>query len=396
MSGGSVVDESGGAERQSLYGKLTKQVVVCTVIAAVGGFMFGYDIGISGGVTSMDMFLKKFFPSVYVKKHAAKTNNYCKYDNQYLQLFTSSLYFAAIVASFVASKVVKTKGRRPTIQIASVFFLIGAGLNGFAQNLAMLIAGRLFLGAGVGFGNQAVPLFISEIAPPRYRGGLNICFQLLITLGILSANIINYFTSMLQPNGWRISLGGAAVPAIILLFGSMMIVETPTSLLERGKSEKGLKTLKKIRGVDNVDEEYAEILNAVELARQVQHPFRNLKKQYNRPQLVCGTIIPVFQQLTGITSVVFYAPVLFQTMGFGDNASLFSAVITNTLKPVCTVIAIVLVDKFGRRALLIEGAIQMLISQVRQKKYGLILLTFDVVLNWNVATCLWNVLFCVC
>ncbi|KAF2291622.1 hypothetical protein GH714_027688 [Hevea brasiliensis] len=344
--------------------KLTGQVLVCSIIAAFGGLMFGYDIGISGGVTSMDDFLKKFFPIVYVKKHKATENNYCKYDNEYLQLFTSSLYLAAILSSFAASFLCKIWGRKPTIQVASIFFLAGAILNAVAQNLGMLIAGRLCLGAGVGFGNQAVPLFISEIAPAKYRGGLNICFQLLITIGILIANIINYFTSKLHPYGWRISLGGAAGPAIILLLGSILISETPTSLIERGKNEKGLEVLKKIRGVDNVDKEYSEILNAIELAKQVKSPFRNLiMKRSSWPQLFCGTILQVFQQFTGINVVMFYAPVLFQTMGLGGDASLLSAVVTDSINVAATLIAIFTVDRIGRRFLLIEAVMQMLVAQ---------------------------------
>ncbi|KAI9188535.1 hypothetical protein LWI28_016914, partial [Acer negundo] len=149
---GVVMAESGLGKE--IPAKLTTQVVVCSIIAAFGGLMFGYDIGISGGVTSMDDFLIKFFPAVYEKKHRAKEDNYCKYDNPYLQLFTSSLYLAAIVASWIASFTCKKMGRKPTIVMASLFFLVGALLNVSAVNLIMLIAGRLCLGAGVGFGNQ--------------------------------------------------------------------------------------------------------------------------------------------------------------------------------------------------------------------------------------------------
>ncbi|KAB1210641.1 Sugar transport protein 8 [Morella rubra] len=315
--------------------RLTTQVLVCSIIAAFGGLMFGYDIGISGGVTSMDDFLIKFFPAVYHKKHRAQENNYCKYDNQYLQLFTSSLYLAAIVASFFASMASKKYGRKPTIQAASIFFVVGAILNTAARNLGMLIAGRLFLGAGVGFGNQAVPLFISEIAPAKYRGGLNICFQLLITVGILCANLVNYGTSRMHPYGWRVSLGGAAVPAIILLLGSLLIVETPTSLIERGKKDEGLETLKKIRGVDDVGKEYEELLEATELAKQNKHSYRNLMKR----------------------------SMLFQTMGFASDASLLSAVVTGLVNVVSTLVAVFSVDKFGRKKLLIEAVVQMLITQ---------------------------------
>lgn len=102
----------------------------------------------------MDDFLIKFFPEVYVKKHRAKENNYCKYNNQYLQLFTSSLYLAAIVASLFASLLCKKFGRKRTIQASSLFFIVGVCFNFFAMDLAMLIVGRMFLGAGVGFANQ--------------------------------------------------------------------------------------------------------------------------------------------------------------------------------------------------------------------------------------------------
>jgi len=356
-----VISESGGGH--DFPAKLTGQVVVCSVIAAFGGLMFGYDIGISGGVTSMDDFLIKFFPVVYAKKHRAKENNYCKYDNQYLQLFTSSLYLAAIVASFFASMACKKFGRKPAIQAASVFFVAGAILNTVAKDLLMLILGRLFLGFGVGFGNQAVPLFISEIAPAKYRGGLNICFQLLITVGILCANIINYFTSNMHPYGWRVSLGGAAVPAIILLVGSIIIVETPTSLIERGKEDQGLTTLRKIRGVEDVEKEFNELVHATELAKQAKHAYRNLMKRNSRPQLICATLLQVFQQFTGINVIMFYAPVLFQTMGFKSDGSLLSAVVTGLVNVLSTLVAVFSVDKIGRRKLLIEAAVQMLVAQ---------------------------------
>lgn len=104
----------------------------------------------------MDVFLKKFFPDVYKKKHHAKEDNYCKFDDQILQLFTSSLYLAAMVSSFFASACCNKWGRKVTIQLASAFFLVGVILNAAAKNIAMLIVGRLLLGAGIGYGNQVI------------------------------------------------------------------------------------------------------------------------------------------------------------------------------------------------------------------------------------------------
>lgn len=107
-----------------------------------------------GGVTAMDDFLVKFFHDVYIKKEHAKEDNYCKFDNQFVQLFTSSLYLAALVSSFVASKACSIWGRKPSILIASTFFLVGSGVSAGAQHLWMLIVGRILLGIGVGFGNE--------------------------------------------------------------------------------------------------------------------------------------------------------------------------------------------------------------------------------------------------
>ncbi|XP_057789852.1 sugar transport protein 8-like [Salvia miltiorrhiza] len=356
--------ESAGDTGRDFPSKLTLQVVVCSLIAAVGGFMFGYDIGISGGVTSMDDFLLKFFHRVYEKKHRAREDNYCKFDDQLLQLFTSSLYLSAVVCCWVASFTCKRYGRKRTMQMAASFFFVGAALNAAAVNLHMLIAGRILLGAGVGFGNQAVPLFISEIAPAKHRGMLNICFQLLITVGILVANLINYWTSGIPGHGWRISLGLAAVPAVVLGLGSILISETPTSLVERGRKEEGLKSLRRIRGVDDVQKEFDEIVEATDVANQIKHPFRNLKRRSSWPMLFCSIALQIFQQFTGINVIMFYAPVLFQTMGLGSDAALMSAVITGCINSASTLVAVFGVDRFGRRKLLIQAAAQMLVSQV--------------------------------
>ncbi|KAJ4820114.1 Sugar transport protein 13 [Rhynchospora pubera] len=232
----------------------------------------------------MNDFLKEFFPTVYHTKH--KESNYCKYDNQWLQLFTSSLYLAGFIATFFASYTTRNLGRKPTMLIAGFFFIVGVIFNGAAKNLAMLIVGRIILGCGIGFANQAVPLFLSEIAPTDIRGGLNILFQLNVTIGILFANMINYGTSKIHPWGWRLSLSVAGIPAVLFTLGALFVTETPNSLIERGHLEEGKKVLKKIRGTENVDPEFNEILKASHIAHRVKHPFRNLLLRRNRPQLV--------------------------------------------------------------------------------------------------------------
>jgi len=127
----------------------------------------------AGGVTSMDPFLKKFFPEVFRKKQEAKTNQYCKYDNQLLQTFTSSLYLAALVASFFAATVTRVMGRKWSMFGGGLTFLIGAALNGAAKNVAMLIVGRILLGIGVGFANQVRYLLLNYSSSSIYRSSLH-------------------------------------------------------------------------------------------------------------------------------------------------------------------------------------------------------------------------------
>uniref|UniRef100_A0A3Q7I0C7 Major facilitator superfamily (MFS) profile domain-containing protein n=2 Tax=Solanum lycopersicum TaxID=4081 RepID=A0A3Q7I0C7_SOLLC len=365
MAGGGIGSTGVNKGRAENYnGKLTLYVIIACIVAAVGGSLFGYDIGISGGVTSMDEFLRRFFYSVYLKKQHVHEDNYCKYNNQVLAAFTSSLYMAGLVASLVASPITRNYGRRASIICGGISFFIGAVLNAAAVNLGMLLSGRIMLGVGIGFGNQAVPLYLSEMAPAHLRGCLNMMFQLATTLGIFTANMINYGTSKLHPWGWRLSLGLAAAPAFVMTVGGMLLPETPNSLIEQGNKTKGRHVLERIRGTENVDAEFEDMVDASELARSVKHPFRNILKRRNRPQLIMAILMPTFQILTGINIILFYAPVLFQSMGFKRAASLYSSALTGAVLASSTLLSMATVDRWGRRVLLITGGIQMIICQV--------------------------------
>ncbi|KAL3824298.1 hypothetical protein ACJIZ3_020327 [Penstemon smallii] len=321
--GGIVVSANGG----NYEGRVTPFVVITCIVAATGGLIFGYDIGISEPFAQ-----------------------YCKFENHLLTLFTSSLYLAALISSFFASATMQKFGRRMSMTIGGLIFLLGAILNGAAMNVEMLIIGRLLLGVGIGYTNQSVPVYLSEMAPPKLRGALNIGFQMAITIGILAASLINYRTSHMRENGWRVSLGLAAVPAVIMTVGAVFLPDTPNSLIERGQREEARDMLHKIRGTTNVDAEFSDLVEASEASEQ--------------PQLVITCLIPFFQQLTGINVIMFYAPVLFKTLGFGDDVSLMSAVVTGLVNVFATVVSVICVDKFGRRALFLEGGIQMIICQI--------------------------------
>ncbi|XP_056163735.1 sugar transport protein 14 isoform X2 [Syzygium oleosum] len=388
MAGGGFV-EAGQLKRAHLYEyRITGYFVFACIIAALGGSLFGYDLGVSGGVTSMDDFLKEFFPKVYRRKqkHLHETD-YCKYDNQILTLFTSSLYFAGLVSTFAASHVTRSKGRRGSIIVGSISFFFGAVLNAAAVNIWMLIFGRILLGVGIGFGNQAVPLYLSEMAPAKIRGAVNQLFQLTTCLGILIANLINYGTEKIHPWGWRLSLGLATVPAVLMFVGGLFLPETPNSLVEQGRVDEGRKVLEKVRGTKNVDAEFEDLIEASEAAQAIKHPFRNLLKRKNRPQLVIGALgIPAFQQLTGMNSILFYAPVIFQSLGFGSGASLYSSVLTSSALVLAALISMAFVDKFGRRAFFLEAGTEMIcylvavaITLALKFGQGVVLPPFDLV-----------------
>ncbi|OUZ99333.1 Sugar/inositol transporter [Macleaya cordata] len=314
----------------------------------------------------MEPFLEKFFPSVLKKMADSAHNAYCVFDSQILTLFTSSLYIAGLASSLVASRVTRAMGRKATMVLGGCTFLVGSAINCAAINVAMLILGRIMLGFGLGFTNQAAPVYISEMAPPKWRGAFNTGFQLFIGIGVLFATIINFIAAQLGSWGWRFSLGLAAAPAAFMILGALLVTDTPSSLVERGKLTEARQALVKVRGVNStVETELNELVEASEAAREVnQESCTTIFDRQYRPHLVISMAIPFFQQLTGINVVAFYAPVLFQSVGFGSDSALKGAIILGLVNLTSISLSMCMVDRFGRRVLFIEGGIQMLICQV--------------------------------
>lgn len=217
-----------------------------------------------------------------------------------------------------------------------------------------------------GFVTQATPVYLSEIAPSKWRGAFNSGFQFFIGIGVVVANCINYSTAK-QTWGWRLSLGLAVVPAAIMTLGVLIIPDTPNSLLERGKMEEAGKSLRKARGDDDdiVTVEFEKLMRATQLAKLAnKEPFVTILERQHRPHLVLAILFPFFQQLTGINIIAFYAPVLFESVGFGNDSALIAAIILGLVNLCSILVSTCLVDRFGRRFLFLEGGIQMLIFQV--------------------------------
>ncbi|XP_051142681.1 hexose carrier protein HEX6-like [Andrographis paniculata] len=349
-------------------GKITWFVLLSSIVAAFGGMIFGYASTVTGGVMTMKPFLKKFFPRIYANmEEDVTTSNYCKFDSQILTLFGSSIFISGLISSFLASPVTKALGRKASLLIGGVSFIIGACLGSAAYNLYMLMIGRILQGFAIGFINQSAPLYLSEMAPPKYRGAFNSGFQMCINIGGLLAFVVNYATEKILAGwGWRLSLAAAAAPALILTAGGLFLPETPNSLLQRGcDHETAKKMLQKIRGSDDVQAELDDLAAAGRASKSLtKNPFRTILERKYRPQLVMSVAIPFFQQLNGINAVAFYIPQLFSAVGSGVSDSLLAGVIISLVGSPTTLISLAMVDRVGRRALFHAGGVLMLVTHV--------------------------------
>ncbi|KAF0890338.1 hypothetical protein E2562_002739 [Oryza meyeriana var. granulata] len=361
-----VLDSGGDVSAAAYGGELTLSVLVTCVVAASGGLIFGYDIGISGGVSQMKPFLAAFFPKVLRRMADAKRDQYCVFDSHALTAFTSSLYVAGLVASLAAGHVTRSLGRRGVMLMGGALFFAGGAMTGGAVNVAMLIVGRMLLGFGVGFTNQATPLYLAEMAPPRWRGSLTVGFQFFLSLGILIANLTNYGTARV-PWGWRLSLGLAGAPAVFIIIGAFFLTDTPSSFVMRGKVDRARAALLRVRGHRaDVDAELKAIVHAVEASRSRDDgAFRRLVsgREY-RPHLTFALVLPLCHQLSGMMVLTFFSPLVFRVAGFGSNAALMGAVILAAVKFASLILSTLVIDRYGRKVLVIAGAALMIVCQV--------------------------------
>nr|CAB3491276.1 unnamed protein product [Digitaria exilis] len=180
-------------------------------------------------------------------------------------------------------------------------------------------------------GKSTIPLYLAEMAPPQYRGAINSGFELSLSLGILFANMVNYFVLKIKGGwGWRISLSMAAVPAAFLTISAIFLLETPSFMIQRdGNTNQARVLLQKLRGTTSVQKELDDLVCATNISRTSRHPFRDLvfKRKY-RPQLAIAIMTPFANQVSGVNVINFYAPVMFRTIGLKESASLLSAMVT--------------------------------------------------------------------
>jgi sugar porter (SP) family MFS transporter len=331
-------DGSGGPPATG-RGSVRRHVLGAAGVTALGGLLFGYDTGVVSGAL---LFLKNDFGGL---------------SSFQQELVTSLLLVGAMFGAFGAGKVADRIGRRPTVLITAVVFVVGVLLAAFTPTFWTLLVARLVIGLAVGSASMTVPLYIGEMAPPRIRGALVSLNQLAITSGILASYLVDY--GLAGSGDWRLMFGLAVIPAVLLFVGTLTRKESPHWLIRQGREDEARSVLRKVREGD-IEAEVAEVKEVA--AHKVGA--RDLLARGVRPALWLGILMAVFQQITGINTVIYYAPSLLAGAGLGNSASLLANVVNGAVNVGMTIVAIRLLDRTGRRPLLLTGTAGMAVGMI--------------------------------
>jgi sugar porter (SP) family MFS transporter len=310
-----------------------RRILGVALIAAIGGFLFGYDTGVIGGAL---LFMKG---DLGLKTHGQQ------------QLTVAILLLGAITGALIAGWTADRISRRRTKIAAGCIYVIGAVGCALAQSYWQILAGRFWLGLAVGSASFVGPMYIAEIVPPRIRGGVVSFNQLMVTLGILCAYIIDWGFASLS-NNWRWMFALAVVPGAALAIGMYFMPFSPRWLVDKGREDEARAILERYRfDDDDVDAELDEIKGVAEK----EFSLRELTGKAVRRMMVVGIALAVFQQIVGINTVIYYAPTILKFAGQQNTGALTQSVYIGCTNVVFTLVAILLLDKLGRRFFLIGG-----------------------------------------
>jgi sugar porter (SP) family MFS transporter len=316
-------------------------VYIAAAIAALGGLLFGYDTGVISGA---ELFLKNDF-------------TLSTFD---LEVIVSGVLAGAAVGALLGGRMADLFGRRKLLIATAIIFAVGGIACAVAISPAVLIVGRIIVGLGIGLASATVPVYISEVSPADARGWQVSLFQLAITIGILVAYIVDYAFAAIQ--GWRWMFGLAVVPAAIFGFGMVFLPESPRWLAKRGHHDKALAMLIRIRGTSDVSAELREIERSLTQAVE-RGKLSDLRAPSIRPALIVGIGLAIFQQVTGINTVIYYAPLIIQSAGISSaSGAILATAGIGVVNVLMTIVAMWLIDRMGRRLLLLVGIAGMAIT----------------------------------
>ncbi|XP_060083407.1 proton myo-inositol cotransporter-like [Ylistrum balloti] len=326
---------------------------VLSFFAAIGGFLFGYDTGVVSGAM---LLLKERF----------------NLTSLYEEIIVSATILFAAIFALVGGFMNDFLGRKFTTICASAVFTGGAVILGFAKNIAMLVIGRSILGIGIGLASMTVPIYIAECAPPQMRGRLVTLNNLFITGGQFIASVVDGGFSYDKTNGWRWMLGLAGIPSAIQFIGFLFLPESPRWLVKKKRIQDATKVLQFIRGSQNVEREIKSIQQSCEQDEEVGRVHGDqfvlvkiFKNRAVRKAVIVGCGLQLFQQLSGINTVMYYSASIVKMTGIRDETTaIWIAAGTAGVNFVFTLVGLWLVERIGRRPLILGSLFGVLISLV--------------------------------
>jgi sugar porter (SP) family MFS transporter len=316
-------------------------VYVAAAFAGLGGLLFGYDTGVISGA---ELFFKNDFSLSTLE----------------LEVIVSGVLAGAAIGALAGGRLADVFGRRILLIVTALIFATGAVLCALAPTPVVLIVGRIIVGLGIGLSSGAVPVYISEVSPAESRGWTVSLFQLAITLGILLAYLVDYAFAGIQ--GWRWMFGLAAIPAAVFALGMFFLPESPRWLAKRDRQDAVREVLSRIRPASSVEAEFQEIQRG--LAQSQEHGnWRDLLKPALRPALIVGIGLAISQQVTGINTVIYYAPLIIRSAGISsDSGAILATAGIGAVNVLMTIVSMWLIDRIGRRPLLLTGIAGMAIT----------------------------------
>ncbi len=322
-------------------------------IAALGGLLFGYDWVVIGGA--------KPFYEVYFRLTSEALIGWAN----------SCALLGCFAGSLVAGPAADKFGRKKLLTISALLFAVSSILTGWAHGFTAFIVWRIIGGTAIGLASNVSPMYIAEISPAQWRGRLVSLNQLAIVIGILAAQLVNWRIAEKIPSelhgvvlatswnaqfGWRWMFTAVAVPAVLFLCSTPFIPESPRWLASRGHSHAALGILSRIGGHQYAQSELAAIEKSL-VAPHERAGWRDLLSSPGRKLLAIGAALAVLQQWSGINILFNYAEEVYRSAGYGVSEILFNIVITGSINLIFTIFAMLLVDRFGRRKLMIFGCI---------------------------------------
>jgi sugar porter (SP) family MFS transporter len=319
-----------------------RKLLGVALIAAIGGFLFGYDTGVIGGAM---LFMQK---DLGVKSHGQQ------------QLVVAILLLGAIVGAVIAGWSADKFSRRRTKIVSGTVYVIGGLACAFSTTYWQILASRFWLGLAVGCASFVSPMYIAELVPPRIRGGVVSFNQLMITLGILAAYIVDWGFAGFS-NNWRWMFALAVVPGAALAIGMYFMPFSPRWLIDNGREDEAREVLENYRfEEDDVEGEIEEIKDVA----KEESSLRELLGKGVRRMMIVGIALAVFQQIVGINTVIYYAPTILKAAGQQDTGALTQSVFIGCTNVFFTIVAILLLDKLGRRFFLITGTSTLTVALI--------------------------------